>query len=104
MIFGGPRAKSSIPQVIVGVFVSHIFNVWTAYLISKASDCNACAVFALVIYYEATGITFVQLLQYGTFQYARLISSNPQVNTICRQQWNYITMPGIYSMFYFLCI
>ena len=77
--------------------MSHVFNIVTTeivvYLQQKS---NACAVFAIVVYYEAAAISFVQLLQYGAFQYARLISSNPEVTPICRKLWNYITMPGIY--------
>merc|ERR1719361_1955572 len=71
----------------------------------------------LLFFYEACGVPYVQLLQYGIIQYAlkmssqssqnnrsnSIVSDDVQINDqikmdeLCRQRWQWISKPGIYD-------
>ena len=94
-------------KICAGALVSHIFNIAVSIFIdSSSSDADQCAVYALAFFYEACGVPFVQLLQYGLIQYAlkmanaKSVGSHPQLShlsTGCTERWSFISKPGIYG-------
>eukprot|EP00486_Rosalina_sp_Unknown_P009739 CAMPEP_0201594922 /NCGR_PEP_ID=MMETSP0190_2-20130828/192091_1 /ASSEMBLY_ACC=CAM_ASM_000263 /TAXON_ID=37353 /ORGANISM="Rosalina sp." /LENGTH=187 /DNA_ID=CAMNT_0048054723 /DNA_START=75 /DNA_END=639 /DNA_ORIENTATION=+ len=64
-------------KICAGALVSHIFNIVVSISIDKLSggDADQCAIYALAFFYEACGVPFVQLLQYGVIQYAKKMAS-----------------------------
>eukprot|EP01083_Nonionella_stella_P153390 492819_1 len=90
-------------KICAGALVSHIFNITVSIAIDKLStNADQCAIYALAFYYEACGVPFVQLLQYGVIQYALKMAYPSQNNqsTIdrdCRTRWQWISKPGIYD-------
>jgi len=87
-------------KICAGALVSHMFNiVVTLYIGSTTSTADQCAVYALAFFYEACGVPFVQLLQYGLIQYALKMakSEDHRLSAGCKSRWNYISKPGIYG-------
>ena len=97
-------------KICAGALVSHIFNIVVSISIDKLSGGSAdqCAIYALAFFYEACGVPFVQLLQYGVIQYAKKMASQSssflddssingteQIDDACRQRWLWISKPGI---------
>eukprot|EP01084_Bolivina_argentea_P032799 60714_1 len=101
-------------KICAGALVSHIFNIAVSIAIDRLSkNADQCAIYALAFFYEACGVPFVQLLQYGVIQYALKMSSQKTINDNnnnnnnsnkqsimddnCRQRWQWISKPGIYD-------
>lgn len=87
-------------KICTGALVSHIFNVLVAKFIdSTSSDADQCAIYALAFFYEACGVPFVQLLQYGLIQYAIRMAKSEHIHLsdACKSRWTYIAEPGIYG-------
>jgi len=91
-------------KLCCGALVTHGYNVLCAYLLELNTDgsVDECAVYMIAFYYEATGITLVQMLQYGLVKYARrryllLFRRNDNEQTKCSQIWYWISYPGHYT-------
>eukprot|EP01084_Bolivina_argentea_P272648 464279_1 len=90
-------------KLCCGAMVTHGFNVLCASILGSANaDVDECAVYMIAFYYEATGITFVQMLQYGLVKYARrkyleIYYHNSQRPSTCSNIWYWISYPGHYT-------
>ena len=72
-------------------------------LLLNTNETDECAVYMIAFYYEATGITLVQMLQYGLTKYSRKKSLklkyyNNNKHTICSKIFFWISYPGHYTL------
>lgn len=89
-------------KLCCGAFVTHGFNVLVALLLNTDIT-DECAVYMIAFYYEATGVTLVQMLQYGLIKYSRkkylkLKYFNDNKHTICSKIFFWISYPGHYTL------
>jgi len=91
-------------KLCCGALVTHCYNVLCAYLLEQDADgdVDECAVYMIAFYYEATGITLVQMLNYGLVKFARrryllLYHRNGNEHTKCSKIWYWISYPGHYT-------
>jgi len=90
-------------KLCCGAMVTHGYNVLCAEILGSTSDSvDECAVYMIAFYYEATGITLVQMLQYGVTKYARrkylqIYHKNGNKVTLCSNIFYWISYPGHYT-------
>lgn len=100
-------------KICAGAFMSHLFNIFTALVLSSMTHGgDECALYAIAFYYECTGVTFVQLLNYFLAKYARIryregkqdrrrMTSpfcwcNPYIEEYTTYSWEWLKSPGKY--------
>lgn len=90
-------------KLCCGAMVTHGYNVLCAEILGSTSDSvDECAVYMIAFYYEATGITLVQMLQYGVTKYSRrkylqIYHKNHKKSTLCSNIFYWISYPGHYT-------
>eukprot|EP01083_Nonionella_stella_P296995 1008802_1 len=90
-------------KLCCGAMVTHGFNVLCAMILAtESSSTDECAVYMIAFYYEATGITLVQMLQYGLVKYSRrkyleIYHNNQDSQTLCSKIFYWISYPGHYT-------
>lgn len=90
-------------KLCCGALVSHGFNVWVAYILADSNrDVDECAVYTIAFYYEATGVTVVQMFQYGLVKYTRrkyleLYHKHNGVWYLSTKIFFWISYPGHYT-------
>jgi len=109
-------------KICSGALVSHAFNIVVSVGIGHLStNADQCAIYAIAFFYEACGVPFVHLLQYGIIQYALKMAAMSSMTDIaidddvdndsrrgggggrmtmdeqCRRRWQWISKPGIYD-------
>ena len=90
-------------KLCCGAMVTHGYNVLCASILnSSTSDVDECAVYMIAFYYEATGITFVQMLQYGIVKYSRrkylrIYHKNNNKPSLLSNIFYWISYPGHYT-------
>mmetsp|Transcript_50294 Transcript_50294/g.83737 ORF Transcript_50294/g.83737 Transcript_50294/m.83737 type:complete len:489 (-) Transcript_50294:157-1623(-) len=86
-----------------GALVTHGYNVLCATILNYGnSDVDECAVYMIAFYYEATGITLVQMLTYGVTKFSRrrylqIYDSNGGKRSMCSNIFYWISYPGHYT-------
>ncbi|ETO20963.1 hypothetical protein RFI_16241 [Reticulomyxa filosa] len=87
-----------------GALISHIFNVMVATMINTKGEGNVdeCALYTVAFYYELTGVTIVQMMQYGLIKYSRfkylqLRRENNGIDTPWGKRWMWVSYPGYYA-------
>jgi len=90
-------------KLCCGAMVTHGYNVLCASILGSASSSvDECAVYMIAFYYEATGITLVQMLQYGVTKYSRrkylqIYHKNGKQTSMCSNIFYWISYPGHYT-------
>jgi len=86
-----------------GALVTHGYNVLCAMILNSSSvEVDECAVYMIAFYYEATGITLVQMLTYGVTKYSRrkyleIYHANHRKTSTCSNIFYWISYPGHYT-------
>ena len=91
-------------KLCCGAMVTHGYNVLCAMILESGSSDNVdeCAVYMIAFYYEATGITLVQMMQYGLVKYSRrkyleIYYKNNHKTSLKSNIFYWISYPGHYT-------